>query len=882
MSDDREDITSATLDFTTFTEWRRVWRGDYSYVFRIRCSLFDETSDDNGCGRYTFHLSAVTSTGTPRASARVTLEKRDAHLVVFGDSTYRDSWNAGLIAQSIVHRCHLRLRSVADADGYRGQFEFDFGRLTVDVVDGLNFGLDTAPSPLLGTSKVYRKCFMNILHKAEQTPLVRIRQRQCSDAPFRPPAPSLTRSEVYKSCPRPLREFSSPLACTSSTYQRCCTTIDTKLCQRARWAVALERCVHRYTDRDLVFRAWHAWIAARPIFRRERQDAAATKLQALVRRFLVTSVASPVITEKRLFGVENRVPRRRLDLLDLARFGVADPGHSPRGLPAPWRSSVVQIPSPYFEPPRLSSNCVLKPISLLMSKHAAQERGHASVPKGVPLSPNDIADFAKGTSFVADGVPFNSRDANIIADVLASNKTLKKLFFFNGCLGNRGVKRILHSVCRNPDNCVDQITFGANNIGYGALDDVADMLLRSVPDTPDARDSNPEGTERPHRCFLRPTSLSFERNPRIGVVGAEVISPVISDPMSFLSSLNLDYCGLGDSGAAVLAASLFDNTALHSLSLCGNNITDRGATALSMPLGIVGDTSTSATQLRPLKSTHGLRRRQSAPHTRCCRLQTLLLSDNTIGDEGFAKLLDAIVGSTRPSTACSLFEADDNESNSGPAAAWGTIASTLQHLELTNNGIGDAGAYALSMALVAITCKNLQRVNLSGNCISEIGMRSLESVICAEILPANSRPSTTASRPDKRVHTPIELSGSRPSSRRSLHSRSKNREQAFLASPFADHVDSTNGWTWSSALQDLVLSGNPGAPCPAMNAIDYKLKNRTIPEAYSMLEEPVVALPNKSLFSPKKSGVSKWLAELPPALISKGRKFRKFPHSGDQ
>lgn len=47
-----------------------------------------------------------------------------------------------------------------------------------------------------------------------------------------------------------------------------------------------------------------------------------------------------------------------------------------------------------------------------------------------------------------------------------------------------------------------------------------------------------------------------------------------------LTSLNLDYCSLGDSGVAVLAEQLKKNVTLKELDLEGNDLTDAGAQAL--------------------------------------------------------------------------------------------------------------------------------------------------------------------------------------------------------------------------------------------------------------------------------------------------------------
>jgi hypothetical protein len=133
---------------------------------------------------------------------------------------------------------------------------------------------------------------------------------------------------------------------------------------------------------------------------------------------------------------------------------------------------------------------------------------------------------------------------------------------------------------------------------------------------------------------------------------------------------------------------------------------------------------------------------------------------------------------------------------------------------------------------------------------------------------------------------------------------------AAASGPFADHLDAHNGWAWSAALECVQLDDNPGAGSAEWAAVDEKLRKRIIPMTFlphtrttaaaaaaaattstgnasgSETAPPssavaAVAMPTTTMLFPNKSKpkTSKWLADLPPSVLSRANKFRKFPGS---
>ena len=77
-------------------------------------------------------------------------------------------------------------------------------------------------------------------------------------------------------------------------------------------------------------------------------------------------------------------------------------------------------------------------------------------------------------------------------------------------------------------------------------------------------------------------------------------------------TLNLNHCGIGDTGVDLLAQALRNDHSVRRLWLCGNHVTSKGARSLATML---------------------LRNRS---------IQTLVLSDNHLCDEGAAELFQVL------------------------------------------------------------------------------------------------------------------------------------------------------------------------------------------------------------------------------------------------
>jgi hypothetical protein len=1150
----------------------RLTRGDFMHVFTVTCAVEPAsrlprpprfrpatsaraTTPASATDWLGLRLSAVEIGPRQHRHAAITLVAfiPDGTGELPSTSHTDKNPNSHALAAAVLQECQLYLVSASDPDGGGASFSLSFPRMR--VVRRQHCANSDLPDHLFNRAT----CHSVELSDGDLETVVLLPQSSGGDN-LEAGWPTMTTTATTTTT----TTLESPLYDVSPLYRRCFTTIDRRHRRRAAWATALERHAALRSPAHAMGRAWRAWCIAHRQWKTE-QHAAARQVQAWVRRYLVLTSCFAVVREKPLFGVERVLHAHRRLHVNREHGGGAHLGvfggssGSSRSLvtslgpwggvevqpapppPPPWASPVLINTSSRSVPP-LASLSVLKPLSLVLSKHAVGMAGYAQIPANTLLSPDDLVQFAKGASFVADGVPFNVRDAAMIGDALSSNTSVQRVLLYNGRLGNRGAEAILTSVFHNPHNNVHHVAFGANHIGFGTVAKLASMMLQSAvrpavaptelhqqrqqPGEPQRRqhqqrqqhqqhqhqhqqhqqqreqpqrharlqqprelrkkrqpeqrspshgdhqlsqkrrpqqrpaqqkrtlpnvsierirssddryrakvhtfgdqsddmanhsgaDSNGSNsgdggnrgsTNRPSSTpstraatitsnggFLHLRTIAFESNPRIGPTGAKFLSQVVADKRCCIASLTLERCSVGDAGATVLAASLFGNVTLAYLGLSGNRITDRGAMALATCLGLLLSPSSSAVALSLSRSSatssssaavSGLQHRAVAwsalPSSgRACRLQHLNLSHNEVSNAGLCSLMSALAGtahqgvssnvSTTSSTTVGV-EVTAASSAAPPAAAtpeqqWGVPPSPLQVLDVSHNCVGDDGAAALARALRSIACRNLKRVNLSGNNIHIAGMRALHATIClgASLLATGTTDSVgnDDDRSDNSDVDPRRLRDAGDSSDSDgdggdepaiaaqskdiigttaaiVHhaggaSRRRSQSPSEFIDPFAAPRATHNGWTWTSALEDLGLFDNPASGLAECVAVGHKLQVRTTPLPYVKhfvsassssgssgssstkrgsasastksgsgsgsgsfgdggaglasnvdvagaatrtagdhgappSSAPVVAASGGA----SNGGKSKWLADLPPALLKKGNRFRKF------
>ena len=179
--------------------------------------------------------------------------------------------------------------------------------------------------------------------------------------------------------------------------------------------------------------------------------------------------------------------------------------------------------------------------------------------------------------------------------------------------------------------------------------------------------------------------LELQHNPLLDQ-GCAALGMALATNTS-LRSLQLPFTGLGDGACSALALALRGGSALESLSLSGNNVTAAGFEALAQALssGRLITLDLSANQHLGARGALAL----AAALPKASTLRTLNLDGCAVGASPCSRLAAAIA------------------------------ASTITSLDLSDNEIGDEGAWELAWRLPE--CPALRHLGLAVNNIEEDG-----------------------------------------------------------------------------------------------------------------------------------------------------------------
>ena len=217
--------------------------------------------------------------------------------------------------------------------------------------------------------------------------------------------------------------------------------------------------------------------------------------------------------------------------------------------------------------------------------------------------------------------------------------------------------------------------------------------------------------------------LDLSDNPGMGCRGASALAPLVA--RGAVASLDLENCGVGESGAEALAEALASpRCALRRLNLSRNFIGATGVRRVAEG------------------ATRGAAARSARPSNAGAPLLALLVSHNAFGCEGATALAEA----AETSDAFARLEILDATMNGiGPAgvAAFaratlgGSGAPALRELRLAGNPVGAAGARALARACATPSGSNLSPPTLE---TLTLGSARLGVVGAAAVAWAMSRP----------------------------------------------------------------------------------------------------------------------------------------------
>lgn len=173
--------------------------------------------------------------------------------------------------------------------------------------------------------------------------------------------------------------------------------------------------------------------------------------------------------------------------------------------------------------------------------------------------------------------------------------------------------------------------------------------------------------------------------------------------------ISLKSYGLGQAGAAVVAAIVSQNCFLHSLDLSGNDIGDAGAASLA--LAIRGGKGNGM--------LHGDERGEDGKVQMLCALRDLRVAKNQLTSSGASDLLAACcIGKDRPRTPAAP------AAGGGPGNTRMAAKTVIEILDLSSNLIGDEFSTSLETVLSSHLC-GLRKLDLSYN---KLGIKSARAV----------------------------------------------------------------------------------------------------------------------------------------------------------
>jgi Ran GTPase-activating protein (RanGAP) involved in mRNA processing and transport len=229
------------------------------------------------------------------------------------------------------------------------------------------------------------------------------------------------------------------------------------------------------------------------------------------------------------------------------------------------------------------------------------------------------------------------------------------------------------------------------------------------------------------------TCLKLSYN-QLGDEGCKIIAPAIRRHQS-LKILDLGFNQIGDIGCEAISLSLKDNSTLETLYLGGNLIREHGAKCLA--LAIKNDSKLSCLHLtandigpRGVTALANAIAERNLVETENSKLASL---DSTRHHEGGDHVVDCPANETKAHDPfmCNLFLGGTNMGSEGCSAISKMVLSHghLQVLSLENNGLDDQDLLELSHSFSLKKPVNLQKLQLSFNKISCIGVEALMNAI---------------------------------------------------------------------------------------------------------------------------------------------------------
>ncbi|XDV28534.1 hypothetical protein PO909_031816 [Leuciscus waleckii] len=344
-----------------------------------------------------------------------------------------------------------------------------------------------------------------------------------------------------------------------------------------------------------------------------------------------------------------------------------------------------------------------------------------------------------------------------------TNCTLEKLRLSNCSITEEGYKALASALRSNPSHLIE-LDLTGNDPGQSGVKELDDLLqdqncelktLRFLGPATDEACQYVRGIVGKNPLLLRELNLS-ERE--LGDTGVNQIAALLQDKHCKLNTLILSDCSITEEGYKALASALRSNPShLIELDLTGNDPGQSGVKELSDLLqdqkcqlktlrflshdadkacqyvrGIVGKNPLLLRELnlsgRELGDTR-VNQIAALLQDKHCKLNTLMLNNNSITAEGCAALTSAF--NSNPSNLIELDLSENKLGNSGIKKICVLLENTqcrLEKLKLSDCSITEEGYKALASALRS-NPSHLRELNLSERELGDTGVNQIAALL---------------------------------------------------------------------------------------------------------------------------------------------------------
>ncbi|XP_016049544.1 ribonuclease inhibitor isoform X2 [Erinaceus europaeus] len=267
-----------------------------------------------------------------------------------------------------------------------------------------------------------------------------------------------------------------------------------------------------------------------------------------------------------------------------------------------------------------------------------------------------------------------------LAAVLRDKPDVKELVLSNNELGDAGMRELVRSLAAGP-SALETLKLDSCGLGPEACSELSGLLSA--------------------KPSLRELDLGSNA---LGDAGVAALCPGLLSPGSRLRTLWLWECGLGAEGCRELCRVLGAKETLRELSLAGNEeLGDAGCGLLCETL-LGGGCQLETLWVKSCGLTAASCPAWASVLTRTQKLQELQLSGNRLGDTGVRELCEAL--GQPGATLRVLWLGDCEVTDSGCESLASLLRDTrsLRELDLSNNGLGDAGVLLLLGCLERPEC----------------------------------------------------------------------------------------------------------------------------------------------------------------------------------